>query len=138
MLLHAGVYRNMRQPTSDNHQKPTTRRNQRPKTLRNSNADIKRANQPVLKTTTTTTTSYEIHPELVHVVETRFMQEQYSLLELGLARLALFESFCLPSMLTQTNGNFLWIIRADPKLHPLIVKRMQELLKGKPNFILMG
>ena len=137
MLLHAGVYRNMRQPTSDNNQKPTTRRNQRPKTLRNSNADIKRAdNQPILETTTTT--SYEIHPELVHVVETRFMQEQYSLLELGLARLALFESFCLPSMLTQTNGNFLWIIRADPKLHPLIVKRMQEVLKGKPNFILMG
>ena len=135
MLVHAGVYRNMRQPTSINHQKPI-RSIKRPKTLRKSNADIKRANQPILKTTTTT--GYEINPELVHVVETRFMQEQYSLLELGLARLALFESFCLPSMLTQSNGNFLWILRADPKLHPLIVKRMQELLKGKPNFILMG
>ena len=136
MLLHAGVYRNMRQPTSDNHQKPI-RSIKKPKTLRNSNTDIKRANQPILKTTTITT-GYQINPELVHVIETRFMQEQYSLLELGLARLALFESFCLPSILTQTNGNFLWIIRADPNLHPLIVKRMQELLKGKPNFILMG
>ncbi|KAL3763873.1 hypothetical protein ACHAW5_000419 [Stephanodiscus triporus] len=76
--------------------------------------------------------------ELVHVVQTRFMQHQSRLLELGLARLALFEAFCLPSMLSQTNGNFLWIIRSDPDLHPLIVDRLQRLLEGRPNFILIG
>lgn len=84
------------------------------------------------------TTKYEIDPELIHVVETRFMQQQSSLLELGMARLALFEAFCLPSMLSQTSSNFLWIIRADPKLHPSIVKRLQDLLKGRDNFILIG
>jgi hypothetical protein len=41
-------------------------------------------------------------------------------------------------MLSQTSSNFLWIIRADPKLHPSIVKRLQELLKGRDNFILIG
>ena len=84
------------------------------------------------------TPKYEIDPELIHVVETRFMQQQSGLLELGLARLALFEAFCLPSMLSQTSSNFLWIIRADPKLHPSIVQRLQELLKGRHNFILIG
>ena len=76
--------------------------------------------------------------ELVHVVETRFMQQQSNLLELGLARLTLFETFCLPSMLAQTNPNFLWIIRADPNLHPSLVDRMTELLQGRPNFIFIG
>lgn len=76
--------------------------------------------------------------KLVHVVETRFMQQQSSLLELGLARLALFEAFCLPSMLAQTNPNFLWIIRADPSLHPSLVSKLQELLQGRQNFILLG
>ena len=84
------------------------------------------------------TPKYEIDPDLIHVVETRFMQQQSGLLELGLARLALFEAFCLPSMLSQTSSNFLWIIRADPKLHPSIVNRLQELLKERHNFILIG
>ncbi|KAL3808390.1 hypothetical protein ACHAXA_000788 [Cyclostephanos tholiformis] len=76
--------------------------------------------------------------ELVHVVDTRFMQQQSTLLELGLARLALFEAFCLSSMKFQTNKNFLWIIRADPDLHPSIVDRLQILLEGRQNFILIG
>ncbi|KAL3817068.1 hypothetical protein ACHAXA_000118 [Cyclostephanos tholiformis] len=76
--------------------------------------------------------------EIVHVVETRFMQQQSHLLELGFARLALFEAFCLPSMLSQTNEHFLWIIRADPDLHPSIVDRLQILLRGRQNFILIG
>ena len=76
--------------------------------------------------------------QLVHVVETRFMQSQSQLLELGFARLALFEAFCLPSMLAQTNPNFLWIIRADPNLHPSMVDRMKVLLGGRSNFILIG
>ena len=84
------------------------------------------------------TPKYEIDPEVIHVVETRFMQQQSDLIELGLARLALFEAFCLPSMLSQTSSNFLWIIRADPKLHPSIVNRLQELLEGRDNFLLIG
>lgn len=76
--------------------------------------------------------------EIVHVVETRFMQRQSRLLELGFARLALFEAFCLPSMFAQTNKNFVWIIRADPDLHPSLVFRLQELLEDRENFILIG
>ena len=76
--------------------------------------------------------------EIVHVVETRFMQRQSRLLELGFARLALFEAFCLPSMMAQTNKNFVWIIRADPELHPSLVFRLQQLLEDRPNFILIG
>jgi hypothetical protein len=76
--------------------------------------------------------------ELVHVVITRFMQNQSALLDLGLARLALFQAFCLPSMLAQTNSNFIWVIRTDPKLHNQLVTKMQELLKGRQNFILLG
>jgi len=91
-----------------------------------------------IPTTNQEPSKYEIDPELIHVVETRFMQQQPSLLELGMARLALFEAFCLPSMLSQTSSNFLWIIRADPKLHPSIVNRLQELLEGRDNFILIG
>ena len=76
--------------------------------------------------------------ELVHVVITRFMQDQSALLDLGLARLALFQAFCLPSMLAQTNSNFIWIIRTDPKLHNQLVTKMQELLKGRQNFYSIG
>ena len=77
-------------------------------------------------------------PDIVHVVETRFMQKQSKLLELGLARLSLFETFCLPSMLRQTDGNFLWIIRADPDIHMAISGTLTQLLDGKQNFILIG
>ncbi|KAL7531588.1 hypothetical protein ACHAXR_008698 [Thalassiosira sp. AJA248-18] len=75
---------------------------------------------------------------IVHVVETRFMQGQSHLLELGLARLALFQAFCLPSIVSQTSGNFIWIIRADPNLHPALSETMVQLLEGKQNFILIG
>ena len=76
--------------------------------------------------------------EIVHVVETRFMQKQSHLIELGLARLSLFQAFCLPTMLFQTSKDFIWIIRADPDLHPSISGTIVQLLKGKQNFILLG
>ena len=76
--------------------------------------------------------------EGVHVVQTRFMQHQPHLLTLGLARLALFETFCLPTILSQTNQNFLWILRADPNLNPELRQNMMKLLGGRPNFIFMG
>jgi len=76
--------------------------------------------------------------EIIHVIQTRFMQGQPDLLELGLARLALFEAFCVPSMLSQTNENFIWIIRTDPHLHPVILSKMMDLIEGKNNFLLIG
>ena len=108
------------------------------KKTQSSSHNIQATKQTSKQNTRLQTPKYEIDPELIHVVETRFMQQQSGLLELGLARLALFEAFCLPSMLSQTSSNFLWIIRADPKLHPSLVKRLQELLKGRDNFILIG
>mmetsp|Transcript_31718 Transcript_31718/g.58086 ORF Transcript_31718/g.58086 Transcript_31718/m.58086 type:complete len:539 (-) Transcript_31718:1183-2799(-) len=81
---------------------------------------------------------HSLDGEIVHIVETRFMQKQSRLLELGLARLVLFQTFCLPSMFYQTSNNFIWIIRADPNLHPAIVDTMVQLMEGKKNFVLLG
>ncbi|KAL3797250.1 hypothetical protein HJC23_004542 [Cyclotella cryptica] len=75
---------------------------------------------------------------LVHVVQTRFMQHQPDLLQLGQARLELFETFCLPSMESQTNKNFLWIIRTDPDLHPSLLGKLVSFLKNNQNYILLG
>jgi len=52
---------------------------------------------------------------LVHIVSTRFMQEQGPLETLGIARLKLFLTFCLPSMVNQSSQKFFWIIKTDPK-----------------------
>lgn len=76
--------------------------------------------------------------DIIHIIQTRFMQHQSSLLELGNARLALFEAFCLQSMLAQTNKNYVWIIRTDPNLHPSILERLMHLLERRQNIILLG
>lgn len=52
---------------------------------------------------------------LVHIVQSRFMQEQGPLETLGMARLKLFLTFCLPSMVQQSSQDFFWIIKADPQ-----------------------
>ncbi len=75
---------------------------------------------------------------IVHVIQTRFMQHQSHLIELGFARLTLFETFCLPSMLAQTSNNFLWIIRVDPKLNDEILGRIKERIAHRDNIILLG
>ena len=76
--------------------------------------------------------------DIVHVVQTRFMQGQAGLLELGRARLALFETFCLPSMLAQSSTNFIWIVRTDPMLDPSLVSDLVGLLQGMQHFFLIG
>jgi hypothetical protein len=64
-----------------------------------------------------TTGNHSDPPRLIHVVETRFMQNQPKLIELARARLRLFETICLPTIIHQTVwGDFLWIIRTDPDL----------------------
>ena len=52
---------------------------------------------------------------LIHIVQSRFMQEQGPLETLGMARLKLFQVFCLPSMIQQSSQDFFWIIKTDPK-----------------------
>mmetsp|Transcript_296 Transcript_296/g.724 ORF Transcript_296/g.724 Transcript_296/m.724 type:complete len:492 (+) Transcript_296:26-1501(+) len=51
---------------------------------------------------------------LIHIVQSRFMQEQNPLETLGIARLKLFFTFCLPSMIQQSSQDFFWIIKTDP------------------------
>jgi len=89
--------------------------------------------QQQLRSTPTKTSQNRI----VHVIQTRFMQHQSNLLELGFARLALFEAFCLPSILAQTSQNFVWIIRVDPNLNDQILGRMRQKLK-RENILLLG
>lgn len=101
----------------------------------NSRASIART--PVTKATSIEKAHGE-SLELVHVVQTRFMQHQPDLLQLGQARLDLFETFCLPSMKSQTNKEFLWIIRTDPDLHPSLLSKLISLLRNNQNYILLG
>ncbi|GAX12129.1 hypothetical protein FisN_1Hu054 [Fistulifera solaris] len=75
---------------------------------------------------------------VVHVVQTRFMQFQPQLSQLGWARFYLFRAITLPSMLLQTNQDFLWIIRADPNLNNELKSAMKELVKDYPNIALSG
>lgn len=62
------------------------------------------------------------------ILKSRFMQFQPSLLALGQARLKLFETFCLPTLLGQSDQNFIWIIRTDPELSEQLLQPLQALL----------
>ncbi len=75
---------------------------------------------------------------LVHIVNTRFMQEQGNLTALAKARLALFQVFCLPTMRNQSTQQFLWIIKTDPNLDPDVLAALAEELKPFPNFFLVA
>eukprot|EP00980_Cylindrotheca_fusiformis_P015626 scaffold4481_cov121-Cylindrotheca_fusiformis.AAC.22 len=75
---------------------------------------------------------------MVHVIYSRFMQHQPDLIELGLARLKLFKTFCLPTMTHQTNQQFLWIIRTDPELHPILKKDLLNTVSGITNIAVVG
>ncbi len=75
---------------------------------------------------------------LLHIVNTRFMQEQGHLVHLARARLKLFETFCLPTMQHQTSRRFLWIIKTDPKLDIEIRNNLVTLLQPHDNFFLVA
>lgn len=114
-------------------------------------------------TTTDTTNSspyvWNNPHNVVHVVQTRFMQYQPHLTALAHARLELFRIFCLPLLqhqpqqereqqwprpldgasrgsgmattkTTTTTTTFLWIIRIDPDLDLPVVQRLIELLQS--------
>lgn len=79
-------------------------------------------------------------------MNTRFQQHVHNLTALGAARLQLFETFCLPSIIHQTSNQnnetgyhrFLWIIKVDPMLDAPTKKKMVDMLKPFPNFFLVG
>jgi hypothetical protein len=75
---------------------------------------------------------------MIHIVNTRFMQEQANLTVLGQARLALFQVFCLPTMQHQTSQQFLWIIRTDPNLDTKLLKKLVRLVQPFSNFYIVG
>jgi hypothetical protein len=74
----------------------------------------------------------------IHIVRSRYQQGQPNLMALGWARLALFRDFCLPSMVSQTTDNFVWLIYTDPELNPALLKAMVELLAPHPRFYLIA
>jgi hypothetical protein len=75
---------------------------------------------------------------LIHIVNTRFMQEQGHLTTLGKARLHLFETFCLPTMIHQSTQHFLWIIKTDPHLDPAILQELLALIGKYSNIYLVA
>ena len=50
-------------------------------------------------------------------------------------RMELFENFCLPSILSQTNQNFEWLIYFDTSTPENFKKRINDLFKQTPNII---
>jgi Putative rhamnosyl transferase len=76
--------------------------------------------------------------QVLHIVLTRFMQDQPNLVHLARARLLLFQTVCLPSMIQQSTSQFLWIILTDPNLDLEIRRILCEILKPYPNFFLLG
>ena len=76
--------------------------------------------------------------KLVHVIHTRFMQYQPDLAMLGKARLKLFQTFCLPTLINQRSQEFLWIIRTDPELHTEVKEGLITLVTGIKNVVVVG
>eukprot|EP00978_Attheya_sp_CCMP212_P003812 scaffold8069_cov52-Attheya_sp.AAC.8 len=89
------------------------------------------------------------HP-VIHIVNTRFMQNQAELVDLARARLVLFVTFCLPTMIHQTLNQkestspesfdppFLWVVKVDPNLDAGVLQDLTELLAPYPQFFLVG
>mmetsp|Transcript_46084 Transcript_46084/g.111635 ORF Transcript_46084/g.111635 Transcript_46084/m.111635 type:complete len:1531 (-) Transcript_46084:76-4668(-) len=89
-------------------------------------------------TVTTALDTWKNDYDIVHILYSRFMQHQPNLLELGKARLELFKTFCLPTISHQTNPQFLWIIRTDPELNPILKDGLLESLQGMENVAVIG
>ena len=76
--------------------------------------------------------------DVVHTVHTRFMQLQPHLIHLGRARLDLFRTITLPSMMHQTTSEFLWIIRTDPNLDGSLLRDLCNEVLKLPNAVLIA
>jgi hypothetical protein len=66
------------------------------------------------------------------------MQEQAHLVDLGLARLQLFEAFLLTSLEMQSLQNFLLVIRTDPDLDDRIKAPLLALLQNHSHHVLIA
>ena len=97
-----------------------------------------RTNALTLSNTTVAETEWKNDENVVHVIQTRFMQNQPHLVTLGQARLRLFTAVTVPSMRHQTQQQFLWIIRTDPRLHSSILLPLMETISLLPNAILVA
>mmetsp|Transcript_26432 Transcript_26432/g.49388 ORF Transcript_26432/g.49388 Transcript_26432/m.49388 type:complete len:448 (-) Transcript_26432:469-1812(-) len=75
---------------------------------------------------------------VVHIIETRFLQHQPHLVHFGLAMLELFKALCLPTMQNQTSPNFLWFIRTDPDLDPVLKDELLRLVGGNNRFVVIA
>ena len=76
--------------------------------------------------------------DVVHTINTRFMQNQPSLPMLARARFKLFKEFCFPTIVNQTSQKFLWIVKVDPRLDGDIILELTNLLQPYPNFFVVG
>jgi hypothetical protein len=81
----------------------------------------------------------------IHIVNSRFMQNQGNLTGLARARLILFENFCVASMTHQSllrfgqhPAPFLWIIKVDPALNHDILQELLLLVKDYPFIYVVG
>jgi hypothetical protein len=70
---------------------------------------------------------------VIHVIQTRFMQNQPHLYHLGNARLELFRAITIPSMRHQTVQSFVWIIRTDPDLDVRLKTQLIQALEQQPS-----
>lgn len=72
----------------------------------------------------------EDYSDIVHIIHSRFMQLQPHLIDLGMARLKLFEELFLRSMEQQSSSNFIVCIRTDPDLDLRIKTRLIRILEN--------
>ena len=80
------------------------------------------------------------HP-IIHIVNTRFMQNQAQYPILARARLELFKTFCYSTMVhssAKQNKGLIWIIKTDPNLPSEILDELITLLKPHDNFFLVA
>jgi hypothetical protein len=75
---------------------------------------------------------------VVHVVHTRFLQHQPDLHHSAEARLKLFRTFTLPSMLQQTTKQYLWIIWTDPSFSGPVLQEVIRIVSRIPNAVLVA
>lgn len=93
---------------------------------------------PVYSNATLAAWDFTSETSVVQLIQTRFMQSQPDLMALGKARLDIFESFCLPSMLSQSSDKYIWLIRTDPLLNETLLDPLISMLKDYPNILLIG
>lgn len=114
-------------------------------------SNVRRANNTITETSTFTVVQHHDEQKhhdsssllssswpLIHIVNTRFMQDQGHLVTLAQARLYLFETFCFPTIIHQTSQHFVWIIKTDPNLDVNVRENLVKLLSPYPHYFLVA